>query len=182
MNIEIVNLTEENLIDAPEFTGHPFSCKYCIYWEYPKECVYPATEQKEEMFARKLSWVQTTIREFGACGKLLHADGKSIGYAQYAPPNHLPGSVEYDCGPPSDDAVLISCLFITQRQFRGLGFGSQVLHSITDELRERGGKAIETFGRKRNPENPSGPAEFYLRKGFRIHRDDQGFPLMRLDL
>jgi GNAT superfamily N-acetyltransferase len=182
MNIEIVNLTEENLIDAPEWSAHPFSCRYCIYWEYPEECVDPATEQKEEMFAKKLIWLQRMIKGFGNCGKLLYADGKSIGYAQYAPPRHLPNSADYDSGPPSDDAVLISCLFIAQEQSRGLGLGSQLLHSIVDELRERGIKAIETFGRKGNPENTSGPVEFYLKNGFGIHKDDKEFPLMRLDL
>lgn len=182
MNIEIVNLAEENLMDAPEWSGHPFSCKYCIYWEYPEECVDPATEQKEEMFRKKLAWLQSMVREFGNCGKLLYADGKSVGYAQYAPPRHLPNSADYDSGPPSDDAVLISCLFIAQKPTRGLGLGSRLLHSIIDESSQRGTKTIETFGRKDSPENPSGPVEFYLGNGFRIHKDDTEFPLMRLDL
>jgi len=182
MNVEIINLTEENLVDAPEWPGHPFSCKYCIYWEYPEECVDAATERKEEMFANKLSWLQRTIKEFGNCGKLLYIEGKGVGYAQYAPPGHLPNSAEYDSGPPSDDAVLISCLFIAQEQFRGSGLGNRLLHSIIDELREKGIEAIETFGRKGNRENPSGPVEFYLRNGFRIQKDDKEFPLMRLDL
>lgn len=182
MNIEIVDLTQQNLVDAPEWSGHPYSCKYCIYWEYPEQLVDPATEQKEEMFARKLSWLQRTLKEFGNCGKLLYADGKGAGYAQYAPPGRLPNSAEYASGPPSDDAVLISCLFIVQRQLRGSGLGSQLLRSIMDDLRTRGAKAIETFARKGNPENPSGPVEFYLRNGFGIQKNDKEFPLMRLEL
>ncbi len=78
MNIEIVNLTEENLMDAPEWSAHPFSCKYCIYWEYPEEYVDPATEQKEVMFTKKLIWLQRMIKEFGNCGKLLYADGTDV--------------------------------------------------------------------------------------------------------
>lgn len=49
MKIEAVNLTEENLKDAPEWESHPFSCKYCNYWESPKECVDPAKMGKEDM-------------------------------------------------------------------------------------------------------------------------------------
>jgi hypothetical protein len=49
-------------------------------------------------------------------------------------------------------------------------------------LRKRGIKAVETFTRKRKANNPSGPVEFYLRNGFRIHKDDIVFPLVRLDL
>jgi len=56
------------------------------------------------------------------------------------------------------------------------------VHSIIDELRQREKKAIETLARKGNSCNPSGPVERYLRNGFKIHRDDQEFPLMRLDL
>ena len=182
MNIEIVNLTEENLVDAPEWPAHPFSCKYCIYWEHPEECVDPVTEQKEEMLSKKLLWLRGTVTAFGNCGKLLYADGKGTGYAQYAPARHLPNAAEYDSGPPSDDAVLIACLFIAQKPCRGSGLGRRLLHSIIDDLRTRGVRAIETFARKGDPENPSGPAEFYLGNGFRILRDDREFPLMRLDL
>jgi GNAT superfamily N-acetyltransferase len=182
MNIEIVDLTEKNLVDAPEWPSHPFSCKYCIYWQYPDNFVDPPSDHKRKMLARKLSWLQSVAREFGECGKLLYADGRSVGYAQYAPPRHLPNSADYDSGPPSADAVLLSCLFISQEQYRGVGLGGQFLHSITDELKERGVTAIETFGRKGNPDNPSGPAEFYLANGFRVHRDEKDFPLMRLDL
>lgn len=182
MNTEIVDLTEENLRDVPEWPAHPFSCKYCIYWEYPEECVDPVTKRKEEMFAKKLAWLRRTLKDFGDCGKLLYVDGKGVGYAQYAPPGHLPNSAEYDSGPPSDDAVLIACLFVAQEQYRGKGLGSKLLCSIVATLRGRGLKAIETFGRKGDPGNPSGPVEFYLRNGFKVHKDDKEFPLLRLDL
>ncbi len=75
MNIEIVDLTEQNLDDSLEWSGHPFSCKYCIYWEHPEECVDPATVCKEEMFSKKIAWLRRTLRDFGSCGKLLvHRD------------------------------------------------------------------------------------------------------------
>jgi len=41
MKIELVNLIEENLRDAPEWGSYPFSCKYCIYWEFSEECIDP---------------------------------------------------------------------------------------------------------------------------------------------
>lgn len=182
MNIEIADLTVQSLMDAPQWPLHPYSCKYCIYWEYLAAGVDHGEEQKEEMLARKLIWLRRTLREFGNCGKILYVDGEGTGYAQYAPPGHLPNSAEYDSGPPSDDAVLISCLFIAQERFQRSGLGSRLLHSIVDELRTRGITAVETFARRGSPDNPSGPAEFYSRNGFRIHKDDKEFPLMRLYL
>lgn len=53
MKIEIINLTEENLKDAPEWSGHPFSCKYCIRWEFPEECTNSTKEEKEDMIQKK---------------------------------------------------------------------------------------------------------------------------------
>jgi GNAT superfamily N-acetyltransferase len=182
MDIRITNLTSDTLKDAPEWPAHPYSCKYCIYWEYPDECVDPAGENKEDMLRMKLEWLRKVTAEFGNCGRIAYVDGTPAGYAQYAPAAYLPNSANYESGPPSDDAVLISCLFIPQEQFRGSGLGSLLLHSIVDDLRERGTKAIETFGRKGDPGNPSGPAEFYLRNGFRICNDDEESPLLRLDL
>jgi GNAT superfamily N-acetyltransferase len=182
MNIQVVNLTHENLMNTPEWPSHPFSCKYCIYWEFPEECVDPAGEEKRDMMRRKLEWFGRVRNEWGNCGKILYLDGKCIGYAQYAPSSYLPRSADYDSGPPSKDAAFISCLFIPKAQFRRLGIGSQLLHSIIDELKQREKKAIETFARKGSSDNPSGPVEFYLTNGFQIYRDDKEFPLMRLDL
>jgi GNAT superfamily N-acetyltransferase len=182
MSIEIVNLTEDTLTDAPEWPSHPFSCKYCIYWELPQECIDPAREDKKDMMRRKSEWLRRVRNEWGNCGKMVYADGKCIAYAQYAPSRYLPRSVDYDSGPPSDDAVLISCLFIPEKQFRRLGIGNQLLHSIIDELKEGHQEAVETFARKGSSDNPSGPVEFYLANGFHIYKDDKEFPLMRLDL
>jgi len=182
LKVEIINLDEENLKDTPEWDSHPFSCKYCIYWEFPEECIDPAKERKEEMIKKKIDWLQNTKRVFGNCGKILYVNGKSVGYAQFAPAGLLPNSAEYPAGPPSNDAVLISCLFVWPKKFRRKGLGSKFLINIVDELRRNGIRAVETFARKGKPENPSGPMEFYLKNGFKIYLDDPEFPLMRLDL
>jgi len=182
MSIQIVKLTEENLEDAPEWPGHPFSCKYCVYWEFLENCVDPTGKRQEEMLARKLNWFRKTSIEFGACGKLLYSDGKGVGFAQYAPARFLPRSRDYQSAPVSPDAVLLSCLLIHPRGFAGQGLGTRLLESIVDELRGRGERAVETFARRGNPDNPSGPLDFHLKNGFAICRDDEDFPLMRLEL
>jgi len=182
MKIEIANLTEENLKDAPEWGSHPFSCKFCVYWEFPEAVGKPTKETKDDMIRRKTGWLQKTNELFGNCGKILYVDGVAAGYAQYAPPEFLPNSANYPAGPPSSEAVLIACLFVPQKRSRGLGLGSQLLKSIIDEMRQRGVKSIETFARKGSTDNPSGPIEFYISNGFKTYRDDAEFPLLCLDL
>jgi len=73
-------------------------------------------------------------------------------------------------------------LLIHPAEFARVGLGRKLLQSIVGELSRRKEKAVETFARKGNSDNPSGPVEFYLRNGFRIHRDGKEFLLMRLDL
>lgn len=182
MKIEIANLTEENLRDAPEWESHPFSCKYCIYWEFPEECVEPITETQDNTMRRKTDWLRRTNELFGNCGKIAYVDGVAVGYAQYAPPEFLPNTANYPAGPPSSEAVIISCLFIPQNQFRRLGLGSQLLNSVLAELRQRRIDAVEIFARKGRADNPSGPVEFYVSNEFRIYRDEVEFPLLRLVL
>lgn len=181
MKVVIRDLTEENLKDTPKFTGHPFSCKYCVYWEYPEE-FDQAKKVGEELLEKKLEWFKKTRGDFGNCGKILYVDGNAAGYAQYAPPEFLPNSFSYPSGPPSQNAVLISCLFIPGKDFRGLGLGSLLLKTILDELKKREFGAVETFARSGKANNPSGPVEFYLKNGFRIHKNSSEFPLMRLEL
>lgn len=181
LRIEVVNLTEENLKDAPEWESHPFSCKYCIWWEFPDQCVDPSRETKEDMMQKKLRWLRNTNKVFGNCGKMVYVNGNPVGYAQFAPPELLPRSADYQSGPPGDDATLISCLFIPQKEFRRLGLGSQLLQNIIDDLKKREIEAVETFARKGKPDNPSGPVKLYLRNGFRIQKDDKEFPLMRIN-
>ncbi len=181
MRIDIVNLTKENLSDAPEWDSHPFSCKYCIYWEFPDEYGDSVKGKRSYLLQKKTLWLQDTKRIFGDCGKLMYLNGEPIGYAQYAPPEFLPRSSYYHSDPPDYDAVLISCLFIPRNEFRGKGFGSQLLENILVELRKRGIKTVETFARKGNPDNPSGPEGFYVKNSFVTKKVDLEFSLMRLE-
>ena len=111
MKIQIVNLSEENLKNIPVWESYPYSCKYCIYWEYPEKFIGLKKKNKDEIFQEKLGWLRRVKKEFGYCGKLIYIDRKPAGYAQFAPPKFLPNLMNYDAGHPDKDSVIISCLF-----------------------------------------------------------------------
>jgi GNAT superfamily N-acetyltransferase len=179
--IEIVDLTPGNLVDSPQLNTRHSSCRYCLYWEYPGQFC-PKKLPDDQLLRAKSGWLYKTRASFGSCGRVAYVDGIAAGYAQYAPPELLPRVSDYTAGPPSLDAVFISCLFIAQDQLRGLGVGRQLLKSILADLENRGIGVVETFGRRGSADNPSGPVEFYLKHGFRVLRDDPDFPLLRLEL
>jgi hypothetical protein len=59
-----------------------------------------------------------TNRLFGNFGKILYIEENAVGCAQHAPPKFLPRSADYQAGPPSKYAVLISYLFSPYKEFR----------------------------------------------------------------
>ncbi len=118
MEVKIANLTAKGLRDLPDI------CKYCVYWEFPEE----RYQRNEERFKKKLKWLKKVNKEFGNCGKIVYINEKPVAYAQYAPREFLPNSFNYP-SLPSEDAVLISCLFIFTQDFRGLGIGTKLLKS-----------------------------------------------------
>lgn len=182
MNASIEALSAASLEQLPEWGSPPFSCKYCLYWEDPQARIDFSPAGREARRTRKRAWLEGALASFGACGKVLSVEGRPAGYAQYAPAELLPNASDYPAGPPSQDAVLLACLFLPDRQLHKAGLGSRLLESVVEELRRRGAAALETFARRGNAENPSGPLEFYLRRGFAILREDAEFPLLRLDL
>ncbi|MFH7860371.1 MAG: hypothetical protein QXR03_05195 [Candidatus Aenigmatarchaeota archaeon] len=52
--IKIVDLTTENLKEIPEMEYPPYSCKYCLYWEFPKEHNKITFDAKRERLNKKL--------------------------------------------------------------------------------------------------------------------------------
>jgi hypothetical protein len=97
MNMKILDLTEQNLGKAPEWEAHPFSCKYCLYWEYPELSFDPAAGVSEGEFSKKLAWLRRVRKEWGSCGKLLFVGNEVVGYAQYAPARFLPAAKGVSC-------------------------------------------------------------------------------------
>ena len=173
MRVVIRDITEENVGDIPE------PCRRCAYWEDPK------VSERDEAELIKREWFKETLETFGTCGKILYVDGRAVGYAQYGPSGRFPNVKNYGSGPVGsveEGVVLLTCLFISDEAFRGLGLGKRLLEAVIQELRRRGFRALETFARRGEADNPSGPMEFYLRRGFHVKDEtDPEFPLMRLD-
>ena len=174
--IRIENVSGSNYHDLP---GADFGldCKSCLYWEMEwGQSIHTVPEPD----AAKRQWFTASSALYGPCGKLAYDGDKVVGWAQYAPATCFPRAGGYHAR-PSSDAYLITCLAVAP-QYRNQGVGTTLLSSIVEDLRERGVTAVETFAKKSDSNNPSGPVGLYLTQGFKVKADDPELPLLRLDI
>jgi len=182
IEVDIEDIRKSNLKNIPN------SCRGCVYWEFPDdfEKNKSAPQKKGGLETKKREWFEKSLEEFGTSGKIVYYNGEPIAYAQYAPSTRLPNTNAYESKPvgkPEEGVVFLSCLYVTDETMRDKGIGKLLLQNIVEDLRRRGFKAIETFARRSQAENPSGPMAFYVKNGFHIKdKTNPEFPLMRLFL
>ena len=129
--------------------------------------------------------------EFGAFGTVYYdVDGRVLGSMQYGPAGAFSRAYELPGGPPSQDAILVTCAYVVDRS------SPWVLQSLflaaIGEARDRGAGALEAFS-YRYPEGESSyerfrvhktvfPQDFLADFGFQVLRASGRVGLSRLEL
>ena len=159
----LTGLTKLSLETAPTV------CHECIWWQ---------TRGRREV--DKDRWMERAELEFGAFGTIYYdGDGRVLGSMQYGPAALFPRADELPGGPPSDDAMLITCAYLVDDS------SPWVLQSLflaaIGEARERGAKAVEAFA-YRYPEGESAYERFHVHKTIfpRDFLSDFGFLTVRV--
>ena len=169
----VTGLTGVTLPDAPR------ACHDCIWWQ-----------TREGRSADKRKWIERAETDWGAWGTVYYdADGRVLGSMQYGPAELFPRAAELPAGPPSDDAVLVTCAYLVEQSSPWV-MQSLFLAAIGD-ARDRGAKALETFSyRYRDGESQYErfqvhktifPADFLADFGFRAVRSAGFVELARLE-
>jgi hypothetical protein len=123
----VVGLTGITIQDAPTV------CHECIWWQ-----------TREGRSADKRKWIEKAETEWGPWGTVYYdADGRVLGSMQYGPAELFPRAAELPAGPPSADAVLVTCAYLVESSSPWV-MQSLFLAAIGD-ARDRGAKALETF-------------------------------------
>ena len=91
----------------------PGVCQSCVWWQ-----------SRDGRTASKERWMERIEDDWGAWGALYRDDdGRLLGSIQYGPATLFPRATELPAGPPSDDAVLITCVYVVSTS-TPLHFGS----------------------------------------------------------
>jgi hypothetical protein len=160
----------------------PTVCHACVWWQSPAGGV-----------ANKRRWIEKAEEEWGAWGAVYYDDDagrRVLGSMQYAPVPLLPRARDLPAGPPSDDAVLITCAYLVDPQ-KPWVMQSLFLSAIGD-ARDQRATALETFA-YRYPEDAPFVDRFQIHKtifprdfladfGFRTIRTAGRVELVRLEL
>jgi hypothetical protein len=160
--------------------GAPPVCVGCVFWQSRRG--RPVAKER---------WAERMEDDWGAWGTLYQAEGdRLLGFVQYGPSDQFPRAAELPAGPPSPDSVLVTCAYLVDRSTPWV-LQSLFLAAI-GEARDRGVKAIETFG-YRYPEGETSyerllvhrtvfPSDFLADFGFRALRWEGDVCLARLEL
>ena len=155
-------------------------CRDCVWWQ-----------SRGNRTASKQRWIERAEEEWGEWGSIyLDEHGRLLGSLQYGPSYLFPRAADLPAGPASDDAALVTCLYLL-RGATGWVEKSLLLAAI-GESRDRGAKAIEAFA-YRYPEGESTyerflvhrtvfPRDFLADFGFTSVRAQGRVELSRLEL
>jgi hypothetical protein len=162
------------------YTNGPTVCHQCVWWQ-----------SRGQRQASKTRWIERAEDDWGAWGTLyVDDDGRVLGQMQYGPSDLFPRAAELPAGPPSDDAVLVTCAYLVEGSAQWV-MQSLFLSAIAD-VKERGGRALEAFA-YRYAEGESAeerflvhrtvfPSDFLADFGFQTVRRAGRVELARLEL
>jgi hypothetical protein len=111
----------------------PSVCHTCVWWQ-----------SRGGRAANKDRWMDRIEDDWGAWGTVYRDEhGNTLGSMQYGPSELFPRAAELPAGPPSADAVLVTCAYLVETSSPWV-MQSLFLAAIGDS-RDRGAKALETF-------------------------------------
>ena len=173
MPARVAGLTGATLESAPAV------CHECVWWQ-----------SRAGSAAAKDRWREKVESEWGSWGTLyVDDDGRLLGSMQHGPASLFPRAAELPAGPPSRDAVLVTCAYLVDPSTPWV-MQSLFLAAIGDS-RDRGARALEAFAyRYREGESQRErflvhrtvfPRDFLADLGFRTLRSAGLIELVRLD-
>lgn len=158
----------------------PAVCRSCVWWQ-----------SRGNREPDKGKWIERVEEEWGAWGTVYRDDdGRVLGSMQYGPAHLFPRAADLPAGPPSDDAVLVTCAYLLTDSQPWVE--QSLFLAAIGEARDQGARALEAFAYRYREDATPGerflvhrtvfPQDFLADFGFRTVRTSGRIELARLDL
>jgi hypothetical protein len=173
MTTRLAGLTGATLEIAPSV------CQTCVWWQ-----------SRGNREPEKRKWIERAETEWGVWGSLYRDDdGRVLGTMQYGPSGLFPRAADLPAGPPSDDAVLVTCAYLVSDAQPWVE--QSLFLAAIGEARDKGARALEAFAYRYREGTSAGerflvhrtvfPRDFLADFGFRTLRSAGRIELTRLD-
>ncbi len=162
MPSRVAGLTRGTLATAPGV------CRDCVWWQ-----------SRGNRTASKERWVDRAEEEWGEWGTVyFDDDGNVIGSMQYGPAHLFPRAADLPAGPPTDDAVLVTCAYLAGGAAEWVE--KSLFLAAIGEARDKGARALEAFA-YRYPEEATTDDRFLVHRTVfpRDFLEDFGFTTVR---
>lgn len=141
----LTGLTKLTLETAPSV------CHECVWWQ-----------SRGPRSVDKGRWMEKVELDQGSFGTVYYdSDGRVLGSMQYGAAQSFPRAWELPGGPPSPDAMLVTCAYLVEES------SPWVLQSLflaaIGEARDRGARGLEAFSHR----YPEGESSY---ERFRVHK------------
>jgi hypothetical protein len=174
MRQRVAGLTGATIATAPTV------CHECMWWQ-----------SRGARSGSKERWIDRAESDWGAWGAIYNDDdGRVLGSMQYGPSELFPRAVDLPAGPPSADAILVTCSYLVAEAAPWVE--QSLFLAAIGESRDKGAKALEAFA-YRYPEGETSYERFYVHRtvfprdfladfGFYTVRAQGNVELARLEL
>jgi len=133
-----------------------------------------SAETLKEGSLKKKVWIERALQAFGSCAKIAYVKGKPVGFVEFYPIQTFP-ILRHML--KDRRIILITCVYVRQREFQGRGIGSKLIQEVIKDLKQR---RIPYFDNEKAeeiaigswcshtgfPENLPRLRRFFLRNGF----------------
>ncbi|MDD3520970.1 MAG: hypothetical protein PHU65_07060 [Actinomycetota bacterium] len=126
----------------------------------------------------------------GGMGKVaISKNNEVVGIVLYGDYCLFPSLKQFSNYPPDFESAFLGYVYI-DRDFNGFGLEERLLLSVEKDLKEKQYKSIETIAKRANDDISEEDfdnihfftAKFLISKGFYIKKNDELYPLLRMDL
>ena len=168
-----------------------------VFWELEPELARRVAKAGNAPFEKEV-WLSTVLLTFGACGFNIGFPRSEVPRRRaratvlYCPREDAPGARQLPTAPVSEDAAVVTSLFIDPG-FEGTGLEAVLMDAAIMDLLQKGVEAVEAFGWRKDAEDPlpmaENPQDIGLidaavleSAGFEVVRDHPVLPRLRLEM